>query len=189
MVFEARGINPISGPGKPRGQYPADLSAKRRYELTNRILDNPLLGSYIMKSPVFTFGGQARNLKETIIKSLGFDHVKLNPIIDGVIERVDKMLEREILDRANAQIIDFHKEIKSSMPIPDVEGFFKLSTFGEFDPQQYLLVSTLGTSYVIMDAVAKKGVDNIPMHLINRLAERLAAGYIMLRATEIASRR
>jgi len=188
MVAEARGIGPVNRPSQPNHPPVVDLSVMRRVDLANRLLDNRLLAGYLIKSPIVQFTGQVRNLKNTIVEALSFDHAPLNPILDAAIAKVDHLLDSEILARANQQIFDFHKEQKSTLDVPDVAGFFKLSTFGQFDPQQYLLVKTLGASLTIAEAIRNKGLQVIPQRPLENFARCIEDGYILLRATEIASR-
>lgn len=188
MVGEARGIGPVNRPSQPNHQPAVDLSVMRRGDLAHRLLDNRLLGSYLLKSPIVQFASQTRNLKNTIIEALSFDYAPLNPIFDASIARVERMLDNEILAKANQQIVDFHKEQRSTLDIPEVAGFFKLSTFGQFDPQQYLLVKTLGAAFTIAEAIRNKGLQVIPPRPLENLTRCFEDGYILLRATEIASR-
>jgi hypothetical protein len=157
-------------------------------DIAYRILDNPLLGNYLMRSPKFQILGQTRDLRKTIIDSLSYDNQFTNDICESIFHDVDRLLDQEIVDLANRQIIDFHKELGPNIQAPDVRGFFKLTTFGEFDPQQYFLSRTLGLAHAILEAMINKNLPNISQRMFDIMLQKLKEGYLMLRATEIVSR-
>lgn len=192
MVFEARNIRPIGHTPGPIPHPQVGQSAERRMGLANRLLDNRLLWGYLVHAPVVKFIGQTRDLKASIVESLSYNSTYFNPILDAVIAKVDRQLDSEVLAKANMQLKDFHTEMKAEGPLLDVEGFFRQRTFGQFDPQQYLLVSTLGSALTIMHQIDSKGAEVIKPEILSRLTDRaediFEKGYTLLRAAEIASR-
>ena len=192
MVGEARNIGPIGQPSNHLTRPQVGQSAERRMGLASRLLDNRLLWGYLVHAPVVKYIGQTRDLKASIVESLSYSSTYFNPILDVVIAKVDRQLDSEILAKANLQLKDFHAEMKAAGPLLDVEGFFGQRTFGQFDPQQYLLVSTLGSALTIMHQIDSKGVEMIKPEVLSRLTDRaediFEKGYTLLRAAEIASR-
>jgi len=166
------------------------VSALKRSELAHRLVNIPSVADYLHRAQAAT----PHNTKSLILATLSYEHPIFNELIDKVIRKAEEQGPAAIVAAAEKAIADFRDVLKVADGSPnDVNSFFKRNTFGEFDPQQFLLVNSLGAAKSDMDAydnyAGKPGAKKFLQKSIARIEQTFTRGYLLLRAAEISSAR